>query len=59
MVDIIAGTRISRHRIIVRPEQSTVSAFCTELTGLTQAEVDAGVSFAEACRTVATEHQQA
>ncbi|MFJ2894085.1 exonuclease domain-containing protein [Streptomyces sp. NPDC087218] len=48
--------RIGRHRILVRPARSTVSAFCTELTGLTQAEVDTGVSFAEACRLLAAEH---
>ena len=54
VVDIVARERVSRHRILVRPERSTVSAFCSELTGLTQADVDAGVSFAEACGTLAT-----
>ncbi|MGW2181037.1 exonuclease domain-containing protein [Streptomyces sp. NPDC001732] len=49
--------RIARHRILVRPVRSTVSDFCTELTGLTQAEVDTGVSFAEACRLLASEHR--
>ncbi|MFF3390913.1 exonuclease domain-containing protein [Streptomyces sp. NPDC002669] len=49
--------RIARHRILVRPARSTVSAFCTELTGLTRAEVDTGVSFAEACRLLAAEHR--
>ncbi|MFD8824896.1 exonuclease domain-containing protein [Streptomyces sp. NPDC059605] len=48
--------RIARHRILVRPARSTVGDFCTELTGLTQAEVDTGVSFAEACRLLAAEH---
>lgn len=52
VVDVDARARIGRHRIVVRPRRSTVSAFCTELTGLTQPEVDAGVDFAEACRTV-------
>ncbi|MFI9630491.1 exonuclease domain-containing protein [Streptomyces sp. NPDC052042] len=51
-----ARGRIARHRILVRPARSAVSAFCTELTGLTQAEVDTGVSFAEACRLLASEH---
>ncbi len=40
-VDLSLGQRIGRHRILVRPQRSAVSAFCTELTGLTQAEVDA------------------
>ncbi|MEV0247031.1 3'-5' exonuclease [Nocardia sp. NPDC050712] len=57
VVDLDAGARLAKHRILVRPERSTVSEFCTELTGLTQAEVDTGVSFAEACRLLATEHQ--
>ncbi|MCD7438321.1 exonuclease domain-containing protein [Streptomyces lincolnensis] len=57
VVDPVAGERVARHRILVRPVRSTVSAFCTELTGLTQAEVATGVSFAEACRLLAAEHR--
>ncbi len=57
VVDVVARERVSRQRLLVRPERSAVSAFCTELTGLTQAEVDSGVSFAEACGTLAAEHQ--
>ena len=41
----------------MRPQRSRVSAFCTELTGLTQEEVDEGVAFAEACRTLARDHE--
>lgn len=43
------GERLSKRSILVKPERSTVSAFCTQLTSLTQEQVDAGVSFAEAC----------
>jgi inhibitor of KinA sporulation pathway (predicted exonuclease) len=56
VVDIDARERFAKHRILVRPQRSEVSGFCTELTGLTQAEVDTGVSFAEACRTLAKDH---
>jgi inhibitor of KinA sporulation pathway (predicted exonuclease) len=56
VVDLEAVKRVAKHRILVRPARSAVSGFCTELTGLTQAEVDGGVSFAEACRTLAKEH---
>ncbi|TQM33399.1 3'-5' exonuclease [Nocardia bhagyanarayanae] len=56
VVDLAARERIGKRRILVRPERSSVSDFCTELTGLTQDEVDTGVSFAEACRTLAAEH---
>ncbi|WP_454197208.1 exonuclease domain-containing protein [Nocardia sp. Marseille-Q1738] len=57
VVDLDAGTRIAKHRILVRPARSAVSEFCTELTGLTQAEVDTGIEFADACRLLASEHQ--
>ncbi|SFG80916.1 Inhibitor of the KinA pathway to sporulation, predicted exonuclease [Streptomyces mirabilis] len=57
VIDLDAGERLARHRILVRPVRSTVSEFCTELTGLTQHEVDQGVSFAEACQLLAAEHR--
>ncbi|GHF35093.1 DNA polymerase III [Kitasatospora xanthocidica] len=57
VVDLRAGERLAKHRLLVRPARSEVSPFCTELTGLTQAEVDGGLSFAEACRTLAGAHR--
>ena len=57
VVDLAAGERTGRHRILVRPQRSTVSAFCTQLTGLTQGEVDSGVSFAEACELLAAQYK--
>ncbi|MFE7462625.1 exonuclease domain-containing protein [Streptomyces sp. NPDC057499] len=57
VVDLGTAERVARHRILVRPARSSVSAFCTELTGLTQAEVNTGLSFAEACRLLAAEHR--
>lgn len=56
VVDLDAGRRTGRHRILVKPARSTVSPFCTELTGLTQAEVDTGLDFAAACRLLASAH---
>jgi inhibitor of KinA sporulation pathway (predicted exonuclease) len=56
VTDLAAGERLAKHKILVRPERSTVSEFCTKLTGLTQAEVDRGMSFAEACQVLVTEH---
>lgn len=41
---------------VVDPTRSRVSAFCTELTGITQAEADRGVSLARACDTLVREH---
>lgn len=57
VVDLVTRARLTRHRILVRPQQSTVSPFCTELTGLSQAEVDNGISFADACAMLTAEHQ--
>ena len=58
-VGLQAGQRVGRHRILVRPARSRVSSFCTELTGLTQAEADTGVSFARACAQLAAKHDAA
>ncbi|MEV4377326.1 3'-5' exonuclease [Streptosporangium sp. NPDC049644] len=57
VVDLTTRTRVSRHRILIRPERSTVTDFCTELTGLTQREVDQGLSFSEACALLISDHE--
>jgi inhibitor of KinA sporulation pathway (predicted exonuclease) len=49
VVDTSGWSRVERRSILVRPQASTVSEFCTELTSLTQEQVDQGVSFEEAC----------
>ncbi|MEU3075906.1 3'-5' exonuclease [Streptomyces laurentii] len=56
VVDVRARRRVSRHRLLVRPVRSAVSDFCTGLTGLTRAEVERGVPFAEACRILVEEY---
>ncbi|GAA2391651.1 3'-5' exonuclease [Dactylosporangium salmoneum] len=57
VVDIEARERVGRDRIMVRPQRSTVSAFCTELTGITPEEAAGGVTFAEACRLLLERHR--
>ena len=57
VVDLTALDRVERDRIIVRPARSRVSEFCTELTGITQEEVDGGVEFAAACDLLAERHR--
>ncbi len=47
--EILSGRRLEKRSILVKPEQSRVSAFCRRLTGLTQEQVDKGISFGEAC----------
>jgi len=41
--------------ILVKPSMSKVSAFCTKITTLTQEQVDAGISFREACKNLIDE----
>jgi inhibitor of KinA sporulation pathway (predicted exonuclease) len=43
--------------ILVKPERSTVSPFCTELTTLTQGDVDEGVTFAAACEVLVESYE--
>ncbi len=40
---------VDKHAILVRPEHSQVSEFCTHLTSITPEMVEGGVSFREAC----------
>jgi inhibitor of KinA sporulation pathway (predicted exonuclease) len=56
VVDLGSGSRIAKERVLVRPARSRVSEFCTTLTGLTQDEVDPGISFGSACQLLASSH---
>lgn len=42
--------------IIVKPTSSTISEFCTNLTTLTQEDVDKGISFTDACSILINEY---
>ncbi|GAA2896208.1 3'-5' exonuclease [Streptosporangium fragile] len=57
VVDLAIRARVSRHRILVRPERSAITDFCTELTGLTRHDVDQGLSFSAACALLVDEHE--
>ena len=48
-VDIYSGNREHKESILIKPEYSTVSKFCTQLTTLTQEQVDKGTSFKKMC----------
>ena len=50
LLDVPLGKIRREGSILVRPQRSRVSAFCTDLTTLTQAQVEEGISFEEACR---------
>lgn len=55
--DLGAGARVDKRSILVTPRDSSVSAFCTQLTTLTQEQVDGGVDLSEACRVLKKEYQ--
>jgi inhibitor of KinA sporulation pathway (predicted exonuclease) len=58
-LDVPTLERVARRSILVRPERSRVSPFCTRLTTLTAEDVEGGVPFAEACTTLRTAHDSA
>jgi inhibitor of KinA sporulation pathway (predicted exonuclease) len=55
-LEVSTGRRLERRSILVRPERSTVSAFCTQLTTLTPEQVATGIPLREACRILKTEY---
>jgi inhibitor of KinA sporulation pathway (predicted exonuclease) len=57
VLDVPTLARVEQRDIFVRPVCSTVSPYCTQLTTLTQADVDGGVPLAEACQILANECQ--
>lgn len=50
VLDVQSGERVEKRSILVQPEHSEVSEFCTALTSLTPGQVRGGVSFERACR---------
>lgn len=48
-VDIASLQRLEKESILVKPERSTVSEFCTQRTTLTQPQVEQGIAFEAAC----------
>ena len=49
-LEIETGKRLIKRSMLVRPERSTVSEFCTQLTTLTQEQVEHGMPFKRACQ---------
>jgi inhibitor of KinA sporulation pathway (predicted exonuclease) len=56
LLDANTLTRSAKESILVRPERSQVSPFCTHLTTLTQEQVERGVPFAQACQKLRKEY---
>jgi inhibitor of KinA sporulation pathway (predicted exonuclease) len=59
LLDVATATRLERRSILVKPERSSVSAFCTQLTTLTQDQVAQGIAFADACALLKREYASA
>ncbi|GAB4420152.1 MAG: 3'-5' exonuclease [Anaerolineae bacterium] len=57
VLDLQTGQRVTQASILVRPERSEVSPFCTQLTSLTPKQVARGVSFAYACRLLREQYK--
>ncbi len=55
-LEMSTGRRLEKRSILVRPERSKVSKFCTELTTLTQEQVDGGIAFKDACKILEDEY---
>lgn len=55
-LEVASGRRLEKRSILVRPERSRASPFCTELTTLTQEQVDGGIAFKDACRILEEEY---
>ena len=49
IIDIDSGQRLEKVSILVKPEHSSLSEFCSKFTHLTQEQVNKGISFKEAC----------
>ena len=58
-LEMSTGRRLEKRSILVRPERSTVSPFCTDLTTLTQDQVAAGIAFKDACKILEQEYMSA
>jgi len=50
LLDVKTGGISENEGILIKPEFSKVSTFCTELTTLTQEQVNTGITFKEACK---------
>lgn len=58
LLDVNSGEISDSRGILVKPEKSIVSPFCTELTTITQEMVNReGISFKEACNVLRNEYQ--
>src|SRR5688572_30288626 len=56
-LDLSSGRRLDKESVLVRPERSKVSDFCTRLTTLTQEQVERGSGFKQACAHIRNKYE--
>ncbi len=56
-LDVTSGERLEKRSLLIRPEHSKVSEFCTQLTSLTPKQVNKGIDFRKACHVLEREYQ--
>jgi len=56
LMSLDTGEVSAKQSILVKPTRSKISDFCTELTTLTQAEVDTGITLEAACAILRDEY---
>lgn len=56
LLDLASEERLDNRALLVKPQRSKISPYCEELTTLTQSQVDAGISFEEACQVLIREY---
>ena len=57
MLDVATGERSAPRAILVKPQRSTLSHYCTQLTTLTPEMLKDGLSFSDACSLLQDEYQ--
>ena len=57
LVDTASLERLEKRSLMVRPQKSTVSAFCTELTGITQEMAEAGMTLSDVVHILMDEYR--
>jgi inhibitor of KinA sporulation pathway (predicted exonuclease) len=55
-IDTNSGDLLESRSIIVKPEHSEVSDYCTRLTTITQEDVNSGIPFKDACHILVDEY---
>lgn len=56
LFDFAAGEPSAKRSILVKPTRSKVSTYCTKLTTLTQAQVETGTTFEDACNQLESDY---